>query len=131
MYNTKTLLAAASLAVLSAVGIGSASAAPWDNNHRDGARTEQRHEQTRFAPDANRDHQRDGWNRGGDRHDFRRSYVQRERVFETLRFHNFRGIGDPYFFQGRYVVRSHDRFGHVVLVEIDRYTGAFIRVVRI
>ena len=30
MYSTKTLLAAASLAVLTAAGLGTASAAPWD-----------------------------------------------------------------------------------------------------
>ena len=33
------------------------------------------------------------------------------RVAETLRFHRYRMIGDPYFFHGRYVVRTHDRFG--------------------
>ena len=32
MYSTKTLLAAASLAVLSAAGLGTASAAPWDHH---------------------------------------------------------------------------------------------------
>jgi hypothetical protein len=37
-------------------------------------------------------------------------------------------IGDPYFFHDRYVVRSHDRFGRSVLVQVDPYSGAFIRV---
>jgi len=102
MYTTKTLLAAASLAVLTAAGLGTASAAPFD--HR--------------------------W----DRHDFRvhermehRAFVNRWRVAETLRFHRYAMMGDPFFFHGRYVVRVHDRFGRPVLVQIDPYTGAFIR----
>ena len=98
MYTTKTLLAAASLAVLTATGLGTASAAPWD------------------------------------RHDWRvhermehRAFVNRWRVAEALRFHRYDVLGDPYFFHGRYVVRVHDRFGRPVLVQIDPYTGAFIR----
>jgi len=102
MYTTKTLLAAASLAILTAAGLGTASAAPFD--HR--------------------------W----DRRDFRvhermehRAFVNRWRVAETLRFHRYDMMGNPYFFHGRYVVRVHDRFGRPVLVQIDPYTGAFIR----
>ena len=34
MLYTKTLLAAASVAILTAVGLGSASAQPWDRDHR-------------------------------------------------------------------------------------------------
>lgn len=102
MYSTKTLLAAASLAVLTAAGLGTASAAPFDHH----------------------------W----DRHDWRahermehRAFVNRWRVAEALRFHRYDVLGDPYFFHGRYVVRVHDRFGRPVLVQIDPYTGAFIR----
>jgi hypothetical protein len=98
MYTTKTLLAAASLAILTAAGLGTASAAPWA------------------------------------RHDFRahqrmehRGFVNHWRVAETLRFHRYHMMGNPYFFHGRYVVRVHDRFGRPVLVQIDPYTGAFIR----
>ena len=61
MFSTKKLLAAASLAVISAAGIGAASAAPWDH--------------------------------------------------------------------GRYVVRTHDRFGRVVFVQVDPYSGAILREV--
>ena len=103
MFNTKTLIAAASLAVLTAAGLGSASAAPWDNR--------------------------------GERHDWRghermehRAFVDRVRIGETLRFHHYRVMGDPYFFHDRYVVRVHDRFGRPVLVQVDPYSGAFIRV---
>jgi hypothetical protein len=56
-----------------------------------------------------------------------RAYVSRVRVAETLRFHRYRVMGDPFFMHGRYMVRVHDRFGRPVLVQVDPYTGAFIR----
>ena len=102
MYTTKTLLAAASLAILTAAGLGTASAAPFD--HR------------------------------CDRHDLRvhermehRGFVNRWRVAETLRFHRYAMLGDHYFLHGRYVVRVPDSIGRPVMVQIDPYTGAFIR----
>jgi hypothetical protein len=106
MFNTKTILAAASLAVLSAAGLGSAAAAPWD-----------RHE---------------------DRHDWRvherfehRATVDRVRLERALRFHRYRMIGEPYFVHDRYVVRTHDRFGRIVFVQVDPYSGAFVREVHL
>ncbi|HVV29130.1 MAG TPA: hypothetical protein VHC40_14300 [Rhizomicrobium sp.] len=103
MYSTKTLLAAASLAVLTAAGIGTASAAPWDHP---GYRHEIRRERAEH-----------------------RAFVNRMRVAEALRFHRYRVVGDPYFVHGRYVVRTYDRFGRVVFVQVDPYSGAFIREV--
>jgi hypothetical protein len=114
MFTKKTLLAAAALAALTVTGIGAAAAQPRDD-HRMPAPAA-RHEVMRNAEV---------------RHDGRRPVVVRTRVLETLRLHRFVGLGDPYFFHGRYVVRSHDRFGHVVLVQIDPYTGAYIGVTRI
>lgn len=102
MFSTKTILAAASLAVLSAAGIGSAAADPWDH---------------------------DGWReRAFARHERfeHRLFVDRWRVAEALRFHRYRVIGDPYFFHGRYVVRTYDRFGRPILVEVNPYSGAFV-----
>jgi hypothetical protein len=107
MSSTKKLLAAASLAVVSAIGLGTASADPWD-------------------------HGRHGWHdRAFERHARleHRAYVDRIRVANALRFHHYRMIGDPYFVHGRYVVRTHDRFGHVVFVQVNPYSGAFIREV--
>jgi hypothetical protein len=106
MFSTKTILAAASLAVLSAAGIGAASAAPWDQHpgRHDGIR----HERIEH-----------------------RAFVDRMRVAETLRFHRYRVIGEPTFIHGRYVVRTHDRFGRVVFVQVDPYSGSFIREVRL
>ena len=110
MFSTKTILAAASLAILSAAGIGSATAAPWNHygdrhfDHRDGYRHE------RFE---------------------HRAFVDRIRLADSLRFHRYRVIGAPYFVHDRYVVRTHDRFGRIVFVQVDPYSGAFIREVRL
>jgi hypothetical protein len=107
MFSTKTVLAAASLAVLAAAGIGQAAAQPWDHHDwRDNSY--QRH----------------------DRFD-RRAFVDRMRIAESLRVHRYRIIGEPVFLHGRYVVRTHDRFGRAVLVQVDPYNGAFIREVRL
>ena len=110
MNNIKTILTAASMAVLAAAG--SASAAPWDN-HGD-----------------NRDH------RQAVRHDpqFDRAHqpiVVRERVYDSLRLHHYRGGGDPAFVHGHYLVKSINRFGRVVFVEVDPHTGAFLGEFRI
>lgn len=107
MSSMKTILAAASLAVLSAVGIGSASAQSWDR-HGDHHRGWVRHE--RFE---------------------HRAYVDRMRLARALRFHSYRMIGNPYFVHDRYVVRTHDRFGRTVFVQVDPYSGRFIREVRL
>jgi hypothetical protein len=106
MFSTKTILAAASLAVLSAAGIGTAAAAPWD-------RHEDRHD----------------W-RGHERFEHR-AFVDRVRLEQALRFHRYRVIGEPTFVHNRYVVRTHDRFGRIVFVQVDPYSGAFIGEVRL
>jgi hypothetical protein len=105
MSSMKNILAAASLAVLSVAGIGTAAAQPW-NHH--GGRGYERHE--RFE---------------------HRAYVDRVRLAQSLRFHRYRMIGEPYFFHDRYVVRTHDRFGRVVFVQVDPYSGAFLREIRL
>ena len=117
MYSTKTLLAAASLAVLTAAGLGSASADPWDVRHD---RMELRHDRMDIR------HDRQDLRRDMREH---RGYVDRIRINDTLRFHRYRMIGEPYFVHGRYVVRTHDRFGRIVFVQVDPYSGAFIREV--
>ena len=119
MFNTKTLLAAASLAVLTAIA-APASAAPWEVRQD---RQELRHDRMELRHD-----------RRELRHDMRmerRAYVDRIRIADGLRFHRYRVIGDPYFVHGRYVVRTHDRFGRIVFVQVDPYSGKFIREVRL
>ena len=105
MYNIKTLVTAASMAVAMAAGVTGANAAPWDH------RPILRHERQEV------------------RH--YRELVTRDRVLQTLRFHHYRGIAAPVFVHGHYVVRSHNRFGRVVFVEVNPYTGAFIGEMRI
>jgi hypothetical protein len=107
MSSMKTFLAAASLAVLSVAGIGTAVAQPW-NHH--GWRERAYERQERFE---------------------RRAHVDQMRVAQSLRFHRYRMIGDPYFVHGRYVARTHDRFGRVVFVQVDPTSGAFIGEVRL
>lgn len=115
MFNTKTLLAAASLAVLTAVGTGAASADPWQVRHD---RMELRHDRQDLRHD-----------RREFRHDVRRAYVDRVVIANNLRFHRYRVVGAPYWAHGRYVVRSYDRFGRVVFVQVDPWRGTFIREV--
>jgi hypothetical protein len=104
MYSSKILLAA-TLAVFGLTG--AANAAPWDQRFGD------------HRPDPVA------------RHEFHRPYVERVRIYDTLRFRHYRGIGDPIFMHGHYVVRSINRLGRTVFVEVDPYSGAFIGEFRI
>lgn len=104
MFSSKIILAA-TLAVSSLAG--AANAAPRD----------QRFDDHRSGPAA--------------RHEFHRPYVERVRVYDTLRLRHYRGIGEPVFLHGHYVVRSINRFGRTVFVEVDPYSGAFIGEFRI
>ncbi|GAA0548014.1 hypothetical protein FHS83_000940 [Rhizomicrobium palustre] len=88
------------------------------------------------GPDAMRDHDMRGHNDWGKHRDryWRpeyRGYVARDRIFHELRRHHYnRFDGDPYWYRGRYVVKSFDRRGRRIFVEINPYTGAYIGVVR-
>ena len=106
MVNIKTLLTAASMAVAMAAGASSADAAPWDRHMQD------RHMTDRHAP-------------------MHRSYVARQRVVEVLRTHRYHVIANPVFLRGHYVVKSFNRFGRVVFVEINPYTGTFLGEFRV
>jgi Ni/Co efflux regulator RcnB len=129
MNFKQLLLTAVAAAVLSTTGAGMAMAAPRDRGgHSDRDRGGDRHDGDRRGGDRH-----DG-NRGHDRYwrqEYRHGYVDRDRVFFGLRQHHYsRFIGDPDWFNGRYVVRSYDRFGRIVIVEVDPYTGEFIGVIR-
>lgn len=130
MFNTKTALAAAALAAITAAGTIGASADPMTRHDarvehrldRHDARVEHR----MIRHDARVDHRI----ARHDAHVMHRHYVERTRVHSILMANHYRMIGDPYFLHGRYVVRTYDRFGHVVLVRIDPWTGAFMGVTR-
>lgn len=78
---------------------------------------------------------RGGWHRDHDRYwqpNFRGGFVARDRLFMVLRQHKFnRFDGDPYWFRGHFVVRTFDRWGRPVMVELNPYTGAFIGIIRL
>ena len=143
MELRRFLLIAAAAAVLTTAGAGTALARPDDRGgpgHHDGDRHGDRH-------DGDRGHWGDrGWRgdsdwHGGDwrgdhdrywRHDYgERRYIGSDLIFRGLRHHHYdRFLGDPMWYHGRYVVRTYDRFGRLIFVEIDPYTGDFIGVVR-
>jgi hypothetical protein len=119
MSIKKLLLTAAATVILATTG---AAARDWDRDHRPDHSMSERHD-------------RDGYmnQRGHDRywHQGYRGYVGHDVVFRGLRSHGYnRWAGDPYWYQGRYVVRSYDRFGRVVFVEVNPYTGGFVGAVR-
>ena len=63
-------------------------------------------------------------------HEGYRGYVGHDRIYRELRRHHYtRWEGAPYWYRGHYVVRSYDRFGHVVFVEVNPYTADFIGVI--
>lgn len=138
MKIRKLLLTAAAAAVLATTG---AVARPMDRDHdgRPDHSYAERHDRDgyndawRGRPDWNWRDDRGGWH--GDRDRYWRNgygrYVGRDVYYRTLRAHNFyRWDGEPYWFQGRYVIRTYDRFGRVVFVELNPYTGGFIGVIR-
>jgi hypothetical protein len=146
MNIRRLFLTAVAAAVLSTTGVGMAMAAPHDRgghsdrdrgdrhdrdyrgDHRGDRRDGYRHDRDR------RDSYRHNSYRGHDRYwrqEYRRGYIGHDRVFFNLRRHHYnRFIGDPYWYDGRYVVRTYDRYGRVIFVEVNSYTGAFIGVIR-
>jgi len=121
MRIKQLLLTAAAAAILTTTG---AAAADRDRDHRPDRSAAERHD---------RDGYRDRDFRGHDRywHEGYRGFAGRDFYFRSLRAHHYtRWDGDPYWFNGRFVIRSYDHFGRPVFVELNPYTGAFIGVIR-
>mgnify|MGYP001546909414 CR=1 FL=1 len=115
MLNKKTLMAA--VAVLTLFGANGAMAADRDRDGRPDRSWAEHHDRDGF-------HDR-YWKPGF------RAYIGHDRVFVNLRNRGYvRFVGNPYFYHGRYVVRSYNRFGKVVFVEVNPYTGGFIGEIR-
>ena len=115
MIVKKALLAA--VAVMTLAGTGAATAMDRDHDGRPDRSWAERHDHDGYR-DAHHDRY---WRPGFGR------FVDRDRVFVELRRHNYvRFIGEPYFYRDHYVVRTYNRFGRVVFVEVNPYTGAFI-----
>jgi len=102
----------------------------WAERHdRDGYRDDWRGRQAWHWRDD-----RGGWHGDHDRYwrSGYRGYIGDHNVYyRNLRSHGYtRWDGAPYWYQGRYVVRSYDRFGRAAFVEMNPYTGGFVGVVR-
>ena len=106
MFSTKNILAAASLAVLTAAGIGGASAQPYWDRHDN--RAWHRYERIEHRAEVNR------W-----------------RIAESLRFRGLRMVSEPTYFRGHMVVRAHDRFGRLLIVHVDPRNGDVMRINRL
>ena len=119
MLNKKTLMAA--VAALTLTGATGAMAMDRDHDGRGDRGWAEHHDHDGYRDARNNRYWKPGY----------RNYIARDRVFFTLRNRGYaRFIGDPYFYHGRYVVRSYNRFGKVVFVEINPYTGGFIGEIR-
>jgi hypothetical protein len=121
MQFKKILTAAATATVLTLAGAGAASADPFHGVGYHDVRADRR------------DIREDRRDLRADRHDLRldRRMADRRVVFNTLRFHRLRTVGDPFFARGHYVVRCFDGRGRVVFAEVNPYTGGFIGFIRL
>jgi hypothetical protein len=118
MNLKKTFLTACAATLLAT---SAASAAPyWRDRDHDGRRD------NGWAERHDRDGYRDNWNY--DRHYYNnhhRRYVDHYRVFEVVRAHHYRYIGEPFWYGDDYVIRAYDPYGRVVFVRIDPYSGGW------
>jgi hypothetical protein len=124
MNIKKTLLTAAAAATLLVSGATAASAdyRDRDRDYRGDNSWAERHDCDGYRD--NRHFDRKHCDRYGNRNGYRR-YVDHYRVYDIVRAHHYRYIGEPYFYRGIYVIRAYDPYGRVVLVRIDPYSGAW------
>ncbi|MDR3527162.1 MAG: hypothetical protein P4L57_07755 [Rhizomicrobium sp.] len=133
------LLTAAAAAMLSATG---ALADDWDHHDRDHHGSYDRHDRGERGDRGDwRGHEdwhwrddRGSWHGDHDRYwrgDYHGYLRGTDIYYRSLRSHGYyRWDGAPYWYQGRYVVRSYDRWGRPVFVEMNPYTGGFVGVIR-
>lgn len=127
MRIKQLLLTAAAAAILTTTG---AVARDRDRDGRPDSSWAERHDRDGYR-DRDRGHDFRGGRdfRGHDRYwrDGYRDYAHRDMFYRSLRAHRYyRWSGEPYWFNGRYVIRTYDRRGRVVFVEMNPYTGGFI-----
>ena len=136
MNIRQILLTAAAAAILTTTG---AVARDRDHDGRPDNSWAEHHDGDGYRDDW-RGHQawhwrddRGGWHADHDRYwrvGYGR-YLTGDVFYRSLRAHNYyRWDGAPYWYRGYFVVRTYDRFGHPVFVELNPYTGGFIGVVR-
>jgi hypothetical protein len=119
MTIRKTLLASATLALLTVAGAASASAASMHMTMHPSAQTNAAISIQYRTPDLRdfRNDRDDRWNR---------RIVSDRVILANLRAHNLRAISQPRLMRNRIVVRAVGRFGQVVLAEFNPYTGRLI-----
>lgn len=148
MRIKQLLLTAAAVAILTTTG---AVARDRDRDGRPDSSWSERHDRDGYRDRNYRDRDRDGrpdgsWSERHDRDGYRdrsyrghdrywrdgyRNYAHRDVFHRNLRAHQYyRWAGEPYWFQGRYVIRTYDRRGRVVFVEMNPYTGGFMGAIR-
>lgn len=123
MRIKQLLLTAAAAAILTTTG---AVARDRDRDGRPDSSWAERHDRDGYR---DRDFRGGRDFRGHDRYwrDGYRDYAHRDMFYRSLRAHRYyRWSGEPYWFNGRYVIRTYDRRGRVVFVEMNPYTGGFI-----
>lgn len=115
MSIRKTLLASATLALVTIAG--AASAAPMHPLATRAAVSIQLH-----TP-APRDLRNDRMEH--------RNIVSDRQVLATLRANGYRAIGTPHMVRGHLVVQARGRFGRIVTVEFNPHNGRIIGVIRL
>jgi len=122
--NIKKILTATAAAAVLATTASAASADDWQHRHRD--RDHDGRADNSWAERHDRDGYRDNYryDRRMERRDYRRM-ISHERVYDVIRAHHYRYIGEPYWYRGVYGVRAYDPYGHIVFVRIDPYAGTW------
>ena len=134
MTIRKTLLASATLALVTIAS--AASAAPAHSNIQPGLQNGASLSIQYRAPDP-RDFRNDGnfWDNRDLRNDrddrFGRHIVSDRVILANLRAANLRAVSNPRFVRGRLVVQAMGRFGRIMTVEFNPYTGRMIGVIRL
>src|SRR5262245_54422157 len=123
MNIRKTLLASATLALVTIAGAATASAAPVHGTMHPSLQTNAAISIQYRAPDLRdfRNDRDDRWNR---------RVVSDRVILANLRAMNLRAIGEPRLMRNRIVVRAVGRFGRVVIAEFNPYTGRLIDIDR-
>ncbi len=122
MRIKQLLLTATAAAILTTTG---AMARDYNRDHRPNQSWTQRHDNNGYRDRNVRGHDR-YWREGY------RGFAHRDLYHRSLRAHHYyRWDGDPYWLHGRFVIRSYDRFGRPVFVELNPYTGSVVGVIRL
>jgi hypothetical protein len=131
MKSRKLVLAAAATLAVFAI---SASAAPHHARGGDAQAVAGWQQDWRGHGDREWQDNKGGWHQDRDRY-WRsqygdRKFVDQDSVFRTLKKHHYNQFeGAPFWFHGRFMVKTFDRRGNVVMIEVNPYSGAYIGLV--